>query len=231
MACNLSSCTWVRRVCRAVPHRVARAVAVLACGSVALPAPASAHNVDGKIGIGFEETLTGLESRLGTLAPLAVPAIGASGLAVRGFVGNVGIEGVFGANFHLPDRIVDAQGETLNDDPALELGAFLSAGVFYNLFRAPQVNLAIGGRALVGVARINRDDGAWAPWTVGVAFEAPLRVEWFFNPAFAIGGAVGAVLTVATTRAHPLTGRRESSEFSLTRGDFSGGVGFMYYFN
>ena len=210
---------------------VAAVAAVVAAVTAVWPVAAAAHNVDGKIGIGFEETLTGLESRLGTLAPLATPAIAGSGLAVRGYVGNIGIEGVFGANFHLPDRIVNAHGATLNAHPALEVGAFLSAGVFYNLFRAPQVNLAIGGRALVGVARINLDDGTDAPWTVGFSFEAPLRVEWFFNPAFAVAGAVGAVVTVATERAHPLTGRRESSEFSLTRGDFSGGVGFTYYFN
>ena len=75
----------------------------LACLMSCLAAPAWAMNVDGKVGIGFEESLTGMHARIGrTLRNNRgnLPDVLASGLVVRGFVGDWAIEGMVGGDFH-----------------------------------------------------------------------------------------------------------------------------------
>lgn len=192
----------------------------------AMPRSVWAHNVDGKAGIGLEETLTAISVRQvfpvrdasGTLQPLAVPDVRASGLSARYYMGNIGIEAITGASVRLP-----ATG-------ASEFGVFLSLGASYNLFRAPSVNLSVGARVLGSVARANQGDTA-GPLRWGFAVEAPLRVEYFFSPNFAIGGAIGPAIAINGSQVNPLTGSRDSLDIALTRGDFSGGVGFTYYLN
>lgn len=203
----------------------ARTVAAL-CLSLGFAQPVLAHNVDGKLGIGFEETLTAIGSRQwfgsqGASASLntqPVPDIPASGLAIRRYFGNLAVEGVVGLASHLP-----------SDLPA-EVATFLSVGALYNVVRAPSVNLAIGLRVMGAVARSN-DGSVAGPWRYGLAAEIPIRIEYFFSPNFAVAGAVGPTLAVNSTGRNPLTGNTESLDLALTHGDFSGGVGFSYYFD
>lgn len=199
---------------------------VALCLSLVSAQPAVAHNVDGKLGIGFEETLTAIGSRQwftsqGASASLntqPVPDIPASGLAIRRYVGNLAIEGVVGLVAQWPS------------DRPVEMATFLSVGALYNVVRAPSVNLAIGIRLMGAVARSN--DGAVAgPLRYGLAAEIPIRIEYFFSPNFAIAGAVGPTLAVNSTGRNPLTGNSESLDLALTHGDFSGGIGFSYYFD
>lgn len=189
---------------------------------------ANAMNVDGKFGIGFEESLTSVGVRqAGNLAGTAsaLPDMSASGLAARWYIGNLGLEAIIGAGLHRPRQPATGTAD-------LEYTLLLSGGAFYNLYRAPSVNLALGGRLLNGWARRNNDaTGQATAWRYGLALEFPLRVEYFFSPAFAIGAAVGPVLTWNFADGNPLTGAANSFDVSLTRGDFSGGLGFMYYFN
>ena len=184
------------------------------------------HDVDGKLGVGYEDTLTNIGMRQAfqlrdsnNNAPdRRLPDAPASGLAVRRYIGNFGIEGIVGIGAHLPDGA-----------PA-EWGGFLSVGGSYNFVRAPQVNLGLGVRVLVGLARTNVGVEA-GPVRFGLALEAPLRVEYFFNQQFAIAGAVGPTLSLNGDRLNPLTGQKGSIDVALSRGEFSGGVGFTYYLN
>ncbi len=188
-------------------------------GAVVLPArSALAINVDGKFGVGFETTLSGLDGRLGS-ALQHIPDVRPAGFAMRYYAGNVGIEGIVGATF-----------QASSGTPA-EFAGFLSVGVLYNVFRAPNVNLSLGVRAITAVARTNTA-GVSTGSRIGFAAEIPLRVEYFFGAAFAISAAVGPVLNVpVTSDVDPLTGNTSSLDISLTRGEYSGGLGFTYYFN
>lgn len=201
---------------------------LLACLASTLTAvSANAMNVDGKFGIGFEETLTSVgvrQSRDLAGTATALPDMDASGLAARWYLGNLGLEAIVGAGLHRPRQPATGSADT-------EYTMLLSAGAFYNVYRAPSVNLAIGGRLLNGWSRRNDQSGQATAWRYGLALELPLRVEYFFSPAFAIGAAVGPVLTWNFAAGNPLTGVANSFDISLTRGDFSGGLGFTYYFN
>ncbi len=197
-------------------------VAVLAC---MVPRAADAMNVDGKLGVGFEETLTGIGVRQAQSVDdhasggTPLPDMSASGLAFRYYTGNLGFEVILGAALHHP---------TGHD---FEYSLLISPAVFYNVFRAPTVNLSLGARFLNGWSQFNDAQGNAANGRYGFAVEIPLRAEYFFAGAFAISGAVGPVIIHNGARGNPLTGNANSTDVSLTRGGFSGGVGFTYYIN
>jgi hypothetical protein len=207
---------------RTFPARLAFLIACLAC---VCAVPARAMNVDGKFGIGFEETLTAigvqqsqtLDDHASGTTPL--PDLTASGLTARYYHGNVGFELIFGAVIHHPSGA------------DWEYTLLLSPGVFYNVFRAPSVNLSFGGRFLNAWSQFNDAGGHSVDGRYGFAVELPLRVEYFFSPAFAISGAVGPVITRNGASSNPLTGNTNSLDVTLTRGSFSGGIGFTYYIN
>ncbi len=189
-------------------------------------APAWAANVDGKAGIGFEETLTSVGLRQTLAGGLDVPDVRPSGLSGRYWVGNVGLEAIFGASLQFGDRLGHA--------------GFLGIGTHYAAFRAPDVNLTVGLRGIFAWANTNQDDHDLGS-RYGFALEVPIRVEYFFTSAFAIAAAVGPVLhfpspwrtdrsgTSVAVR-NPLTTGVSSWDLALTRGEFSGGLGFTYYF-
>ncbi len=185
---------------------------------------AYAMNVDGKFGIGFEETLIGVGVRQGSLIAGSssgnTAALPASGMAFRYHFGNIGIEAIVGASMR----------STLGGTGDLQYTALASGGLFYNAVRAPSVNLAIGARLVNGWARQNDSHGLAQGTRYGMGAEIPLRVEYFFSPAFAIGAAVGITMVWSGNSANPLTGSSKSFDLTLTRGDFSGGLGFTYYF-
>jgi hypothetical protein len=203
----------------------------MAVATCAIAHPALAMNIDGRWGIGFEETLTSLEARLATLGDVAQPVAPAAGLSVRGHVGYLALESIVGLSLHKPGALRDANDKVLVDSPPLEMGAFLSLGALYHVFRAPQVNLALGLRVLGGIGRVNDNAGRAGPWQLGVAFEAPLRVEWHFNPNFAIAAAVGGVIIAPSANGNPLSGQRDVTQITATRGQFAGGLGFTYYWD
>ncbi|MBI5610328.1 MAG: hypothetical protein HY902_15735 [Deltaproteobacteria bacterium] len=205
-----------------------RRVVAATLGGLALlvPAAAQAHNVDGKVGVGYEETLLGLGARQffpiddgsGNLLSHALPDVRAAGLSGRWYVGAVGLEAVLGFDMRSPSGVPN------------EYGGFLSVGALWNVARAPSVNLAVGLRAVSALARTNTV-GVAGPVRFGFGLELPIRVEYFFSPNFAIAGAVGPTLAINSANGNPLTGNRNSYEFALTRGDFGGGIGFTYYLN
>lgn len=191
---------------------------MLGCALFFAASPALAINVDGKFGVGFETTLSGLDGRLGS-ALQHTPDVRPAGFAMRYYAGNVGIEGIVGATF-----------QSASGTPQQYAG-FVSVGALYNVFRAPNVNLSLGVRAIGAVARTNTA-GVSTGSRIGFAAEIPLRVEYFFGAAFAISAAVGPVFNVpVSSDIDPLTGDTSALDISLTRGEFSGGLGFTYYFN
>ncbi len=200
-------------------------ILALACLTLAT-APAWAANVDGKAGIGFEETLTSVGLRQTLMGTTDLPDVRPSGLAARYWIGNVGLEAIVGASVKF--------GQMLGHS------GFVALGAHYAAFRAQDVNLTIGARGIFAWANTNQDDHDLGS-RYGFAVEVPIRVEYFFTSAFAIAGAVGPVLhfpspwrtdrtgTAVAVR-NPLTTNVGSWDLSLTRGEFSGGLGFTYYF-
>ena len=90
-----------------------------------------------------------------------------------------------------------------------------------------------GIRLLGGLARVNDktvSGGVQPVWRHGFAGEIPLRAEYFFSSAFSISGAVGVVVAFNGSDRNPLTGSVNSTDVALAYADFSGGVGFTYYF-
>ena len=189
-------------------------------------APARAAAVDGKFGIGFEDTLTSVGLRQTLFANGDAPDVRPGGLSARYWIGNVALEGVVGASLKFGDRVGHA--------------GFVAMGAHYAAFRAPNVNLSIGARGLFAWANTTAEDAELGS-RFGFAVEVPLRVEYFLTPAFAVAAAVGPVLhfpspwradktgTSVPIR-NPLTTGTSSWDLALTRGEFSGGLGFTYYF-
>ncbi len=177
--------------------------------------PALGHDVDGRFGIGYEETLTGVQG-LDT-SSVATPNIHAGGLSAIYHVGDWGLELITAGSVQ-----VGASGD-------VPWTVFGSMGAHYNVFRAPFVNLSVGVRALGGLARLVGDAGA-RPLRVGSSVEAPLRVTFFSSPIFAISASVGPVIDILWGGGtNPLTGQTGSLNVWLFRGGFSGGLGFTCY--
>ena len=191
-----------------------------------LAQPVWAANVDGKAGIGFEETLTSVGLRQMLSSSPTLPDVRPSGLAARYWVGNLGLEAILGASLQFGDHVGHA--------------GFVAVGTHYAAFRAPDVNLTIGLRGIFAWANVTQDDHDLGS-RYGFAMEVPIRIEYFFTSTFAIAAAVGPVLHFpspwrtdrtgkAAPVANPLTTTVSTWDLALTRGEFSGGLGFTYYF-
>ena len=190
------------------------AVAVLCAATLAPGGDACAYSVDGKFGVGYEETLVAL----GGVESGALPDIRAAGLGVWGWIGDVGFEGIFGFR------------ALLVSNQAADFAGFVALGAHYNVFRAPTVNLSAGVRVDIGFGRgVDATTGNAKASSVGFAVEVPLRAVYFFSEQFSISGTVGPLLALNGNAPHPLTGATKSTEFSLFRGGFSGGVGFTVW--
>jgi hypothetical protein len=187
---------------------------VMSCGILLLPGIGLAHDLDGRFGLGFEETLTGLGPGL---ADASVPAIDASGLALHAFYANWGFEAITGGSLVLPSQ---------GDAP---WAAFLALGAHYQAFRAPFVNLSAGIRVVGGLSRPVDAAGHARGLASGLTLEGPLRALFLLSPVFGVSAAVGPVLSINGKRANPLTGGVDSLDFSLFRGGFSGGLGFVVF--
>jgi hypothetical protein len=184
-------------------------------GVLAMAAPAHAYTVDGKLGIGYEQTLTGLGAeRLGDNKPDIEPA----GLTIRYYAGRLGFE-----------AIMHARSLHLADQPS-RWGAFLGLGLHIHLFRAPRVNLSVGIRACGGVHRdVDNITLEAQEMRFGMSLEVPLRAMFFLSDHFAFSAAVGPVVAFNGKRGNPLTGQHDSIDLSLFRGAFSGGLGFVVF--
>ncbi|MCO4761934.1 MAG: hypothetical protein KC502_10545 [Myxococcales bacterium] len=180
-------------------------------------ASAFGYTVDRKLGIGFEQTLTALPEASGLDA--STPDIAASGLVVQYWNRHVGLEAIVGGR------------ALLVRDAPIGWAGFLTLGAHYNVFRAPMVNLSVGLRVTAGLSRpVNVQTNATQPMRVGFSSEIPLRAMFFLSDHFALTGSVGPVVTFGSSAGNPLTGAADTTTFSLFRGGFSGGLGFVVFF-
>lgn len=202
-------------------------IKVLILMGILLALPVHAANVDGKGGIGFEDTLTGVGLRQSLFNVGDAPDVRPAGLAARYWIGNVGLETIFGASLKFGQQLGHA--------------GFWSLGAHYAMFRAPNVNLSVGARGIFAWANTTDDDHALGS-RYGFALEIPIRVEYFLSANFAIAAAIGPVLHfpspwradktgIPIAVRNPLTAETSTWDVALTRGEFSGGLGFTYYFN
>lgn len=190
-------------------------LALLAALLLGLPGSAMAYSVDGKIGVGFEETLVALGN--GTFSVDAIPDVRAAGLGAWGWTGDFGWEAIVGMRaLLLPNLPADVAG-------------FITLGGHYNVFRSPRVNLSAGLRVDTGFARTVDAAGNAGAMRIGFGFEVPLRAVYFLSDQFSISGTVGPVLVINGSTANPFTGATNSTDFSLFRGGFGGGIGFTVW--
>lgn len=190
---------------------------------VGVSTPALAVTVDGKWGVGFEETLTGIADP--TDDDTALVAIPASGLAIHKYIGDIDLEAIVGARARI----------ALNGPT--DWRTFLSLGVHYFAFRAPRANLSAGARIIGGMHRpIDIGTQTSRPLSWGFTFEVPLRAMFFLSDHFAISGSVGLVAALErqssdpdVVAGNPLTGGSDAVKVNLFKGGFSGGLGFTFF--
>jgi hypothetical protein len=190
--------------------------------------PAAARDMNGKFGVGYEQSLGGV-----------------SGLEVRYFISDFAISGIVGFDLFKPS----------NSDPRTAVQ--FAVGTIYNFARFEIVNLGIGVRAGAGwkngdavTAERKRDAGckgsdpcpvvqpAGNVWQVNV--EIPLMAELFFTDHFSIHLATGILFTILTHESTVMkqTGTGgvvpESGEkgfgFGIGNGSLFGSAGFTVYF-
>ncbi len=193
----------------------------LACSALLIgvlaASSASAVVVDRKIGVGYEQTLTALPEVSGT--SVGTPDVSASGLVLQYWTRNAGFEAILGGRT-----------KSVANTP-LAWAAFMALGAHYNVFRAPKVNLSAGLRFSVGLSRsVDAVKNTAEAIHVGFSMEVPLRAMFFLSEHFAMTGAVGPVLAFGSAAGNPLTGLGDTTSFSLFRGGFSGGLGFVVFF-
>lgn len=139
---------------------------------------------------------------------------GTSGLGLNYWVGNFKIGGGLGVDMFLPK---DGDGTT-------NLGFHLHG--LYAIARAQNVNLNLGLRVNLWYA----DPGA-ADSITTFGVEIPIEVEYWFDDHFSITGHTGIIFDIIGDKGDASgKGRGEGSAIGIGNGDFSGGVGFNFYF-
>lgn len=140
--------------------------------------------------------------------------------------GVAGVNGIYWLGRLGIDSIVDF-GVSAPDVGDAIWNVRLGGGVVFNIVEAPQTNLGLGGRVLIGVGNegitiAGVPVGGGTETGVTIDFEAPLRVEHFFTDHFAINAEVGLQFRVRTNE--PGKGVAVGTETGLL-----GGAGFLFY--
>lgn len=189
--------------------------------------PVAARDMNGKFGVGYDQSLGGV-----------------SGLNLKYHVGNVGIWGTLGFDLFKPAE----------SDPRTAVR--FAVAVLYDFARFEIVNLGVGLRADVGWRNgeaVTADRRKAAGCTAGTAcplvtkadslwqvnLEIPLVAEIFFTDHFALHVATGLTFTILTTDDVALpqdtgrlsTGTKEKGfGFGIGNGSLFGSAGFTVYF-
>ncbi|MCC6621597.1 MAG: hypothetical protein IT385_10110 [Deltaproteobacteria bacterium] len=147
-------------------------VSLLAAALLAAPAGAAARNMDGRFGIGLEQSLGG-----------------ASGLALRYFTSEtICLAATLGVDIAVVDK---------GDENDVSAGVVGSAGVAFQLARGQHAHFSVGLRLAIGYRSLDAlrllDPEATAS-DVHVALELPLGLEVWLADNFSVGVATGVLV-------------------------------------
>ncbi|MCB9729476.1 MAG: hypothetical protein H6746_13475 [Deltaproteobacteria bacterium] len=190
------------------------AVALVALCCVG-PAPAQAKDMNGKLGVGLEQSLGGV-----------------TGLAIRYWPGAAfGIMGVLGVD------IVSVKEE---DRRGLATTFTGSVGFAYNFARSLHANLSAGARLALGyeserAARL--EDPARTSGILQVIIEVPVALEFFLSDNFSVGVATGLMFVFVPKDGAALDGEGHGSTkiprsigIGIGSGAITGTLSAVYYF-
>lgn len=197
-------------------------------------ANAFAKEVDGAFGIGYDQSLGGV-----------------SGIKAIYWVGDVGIQGIFGLDF------------VKSKENGKPLALVFGLSTFYNFATSENANLSFGLGVDFGYANRDYEKPATFSSTGAVAagqgsgqspgggsaqtgttndasfqvnISLPLRFEYFFSDAFAINLATGISIAIIPKKGQVLGDAANSAKKSedvgvrLGAGSLFGNAGFTYYF-
>lgn len=198
--------------------RRARLAIAIALGAVAALAPGEtrAKNMDGRFGLGLEQSLAGV-----------------SGLALRYFVSEaVCIDATLGIDVTAIDR---------GDTTDLEAGALGSAGFAFHFARGLHAHLSAGLRVAVGYRSLDAFqaivDPDAAASAVQVAIEAPLAIELWLADNVSIGASTGVLVNFVPSSGAQLQGTgagatapKGSVGIGLGAGSITATLALVYYF-
>jgi hypothetical protein len=200
--------------------RISALVAAAALlGLVTLVPQAQAKDLEGRLGLGIEQSIGGV-----------------SGLTLRYWPSvRLGVQATVGGSF--------ASG--LGEDEK-EVGALVGAsvGIVYNVSRALHANLGIGLRAAVAMeteAMRNAGAPAEAELRSGddmqVSIELPIVIEYFLSESFSVSVATGFLMVFVPSEGPILTPKgqvgsttADTTGFAIGAGSITGSLGAVYYF-
>jgi hypothetical protein len=188
-------------------------------GLLALAPQAHAKDLEGRLGLGIEQSIGGV-----------------SGLTLRYWPSvRLGVQATVGGSF--------ANG--LGEDES-EVGALMGAsvGILYNVSRALHANLGLGLRAAVGMrTEAMRNAGVPAGGElrsgddVQVSLELPIVIEYFLSESFSVSVATGFLVVfvpsdgpVLTPKGHGGSTTPDTTGFAIGAGSITGSLGAVYYF-
>lgn len=173
-----------------------------------LSGTAMAKDLNGKFGLGYNQYLGG-----------------AQGLAVKYWIGDIGINAAIGLDFVKPDS-----GDS-------SMGFDFALGGVYNFARSDQANLGVG--LIVDLGFKNKQAMGGGDSSFQFNFEIPLAFEYFFSDHFAVNLATGLVIAYipkngSTLSAKNATGVGAGAPKDLGihfgAGSLFGTAGFTFYF-
>ncbi len=180
--------------------------------AVALAAPgALAREMDGRFGVGLEQTLGG-----------------AGGLAIRYFTGpTLAIAGTLGVDMTIVDGDVSA-------------GVTSSLGAHFQLARSEHAHLSVGLRATLGYRSLDAFrliDPTATDSDLHVAIEIPLGLEVWLADNLSVGAATGVLVNIVPSGGSQLSGDGPGTTapagsigVGLGAGSLTGTLSMLYYF-
>lgn len=186
---------------------------ILALGLVSIgTSQAEAKNMNGKFGVGFQQTLLGVQ----------------------------GLSFAYWATPRLLTRVVIGAGFTLDKENSNTTNLETALGVKYVLVSTKYANLSVGARADLAWASSLSGEGDATGGGSNVTqwgVEVPLEVEFWFSDSISVNLATGATFTMVPSEGPLLTpsgiGGVSSPDYKgigLGAGTLFGNAGFTFYF-
>ncbi len=193
------------------PSRVGPAGLAIMVLAAALAPTAHAREMDGRFGIGIEQSLGG-----------------ASGLAIRYFTGeSLAIQATLGVDMTIVSGDISA-------------GVAASAGLAFQLARSEHAHLSVGARLTVGYRSLDAFqiiDPTATESDVHVAIELPIGLEVWLADNFSVGAATGILINIVPEGGSQLDSTGVGSDappgsvgIGIGAGSVTGTLFILYYF-